>query len=62
MRDRAPGIRTADQVVAAALRGVESGGGTVTPGFVNRAASAAVRIAPRSIVLRAAKTIMRTLR
>lgn len=62
VRDRAPGVRTPEQVVDAALRGLEAGGGTVTPGFINRAATAAVRIAPRSWVLRGAKTIMRKLR
>jgi len=49
-------------VVDAALRGLEAGGGTVTPGWVNRAATAAVRIAPRSWVLRGARTFMRKLR
>ena len=62
VRDRAPGVRTAGQVVDAALRGLDSGGGTVTPGLVNRVATTAVRIAPRSWVLRGAKAIMRKLR
>jgi short-subunit dehydrogenase len=62
VRNRAPGIRTPEQVVEAALRGLEAGGGTVTPGLVNRAAATAVRIAPRSWVLRGAKLIMRKLR
>jgi len=62
VRDRAPGIRTPGQVVDAALRRLEAGGGTVTPGLVNRVATTAVRIAPRSWVLRGAKTIMRKLR
>jgi len=62
VRERAPGIRTPGQVVDAALRGLEGGGGTVTPGLVNRVATTAVRIAPRSWVLRGAKMIMRKLR
>jgi short-subunit dehydrogenase len=62
VRDRAPGVRTPEQVVDAALRGLEAGGGTVTPGLVNRAATAAVRIAPRGWVLRGARIIMRKLR
>lgn len=62
VRERAPGIRTPQQVVEAALRGLEAGGGTVTPGLVNRAATVAVRVAPRSLVLRGAKLIMRKLR
>ncbi|HEX9935726.1 MAG TPA: SDR family oxidoreductase [Longimicrobium sp.] len=62
VRDRAPGVRTPGQVVEAALRGVEAGGGTVTPGLVNRVATTAVRIAPRSWVLRGAKAVMKKLR
>ncbi|HEU4559081.1 MAG TPA: SDR family oxidoreductase [Longimicrobium sp.] len=62
VRDRAPGVRTPEQVVEAALRGVEAGGGTVTPGLVNRVATTAVRIAPRSWVLRSAKAVMKKLR
>lgn len=62
MREDALGVRTAEEVVAAALHRLERGGGTVTPGLVNRAAVAAVRIAPRSLVLRVARTIIRKLR
>ncbi len=62
VRDRAPGVRTPEQVVEAALRGVEAGRGTVTPGLVNRVATTAVRIAPRSWVLRTAKAVMKKLR
>ncbi|HEX6750607.1 MAG TPA: SDR family oxidoreductase [Longimicrobium sp.] len=62
VRDRAPGLRTPGQVVEAALRALEAGRMTVTPGLVNRMAAAAVRIAPRGIVVRAAKAVMRKLR
>ncbi|HYH78994.1 MAG TPA: SDR family oxidoreductase, partial [Longimicrobium sp.] len=62
VRERAPGIRTPEQVVEAALHGLEAGGRTVTPGLLNRVATTAVRIAPRSWVLRGAKVIMRKLR
>lgn len=62
VKDGAPGIRTPEQVVEAALHRLEAGGGTVTPGFVNRAAAAAVRVAPRSLVLRAARLVITKLR
>lgn len=62
VRDGAPGIRTPEQIVAAALHAVEHGRMTVTPGVFNRIATTVVRIAPRSVVVRAAKTVMRKLR
>jgi len=62
VRDRAPGLRTPEQVVAAALRALEAGRMTVTPGLANRMAAAAVRIAPRGLVVRAAKAVMGKLR
>ena len=62
VRDRAPGVRTAEQVVEAALAGLEAGERSVTPGFFNRLSTTAVRIAPRSIVIRAAKLAMTKLR
>src|SRR5262249_14516959 len=62
VRDRAPGLRTSEEVVAAALRALEAGRVTGPPRPFNRPAAAAVRIAPRGIVVRAAKTVMRRLR
>lgn len=62
VRDGAPGIRTPQQIVEATLHALEAGRMTVTPGLVNRLAVAGVRIAPRGLVVRAAKTVMRKLR
>ncbi|HSU15118.1 SDR family oxidoreductase [Longimicrobium sp.] len=62
VRDRAPGIRTPEQIVDAALHALETGRMTVTPGLVNRLAVAAVRVAPRGLAIRAAKAVMRRLR
>ena len=56
------GVRTPEQVVAATLRALERGKTTVVPGLVNRASTVAVRVAPRSIVLRTAKKVMKTFR
>jgi short-subunit dehydrogenase len=59
VRANAPGLRTPEQIVTAALHRLEAGGGTVTPGAINHLAGVAARIAPRSLVLRAAKAAMR---
>lgn len=53
------GLRTADEVVAAALAGLERGERTVTPGMINRISTYAARVSPRGLAIRAAKTIMR---
>jgi hypothetical protein len=62
VRDRSPGVRTPEQVVDAALHALDAGRTTVTPGLANRLAMAAVRVAPRGLVIRAAKAVMRRLR
>jgi short-subunit dehydrogenase len=62
VRDRAPGVRTAAQVVAAALAALQAGRRRVTPGLFNRLSTTAVRIAPRSVVIRFAKLAMKKLR
>ncbi|HEX8906883.1 MAG TPA: hypothetical protein VF771_18680, partial [Longimicrobiaceae bacterium] len=62
LRERELGLRTPEQVVAAALHALEAGRMTVTPGLINRLAVTAVRIAPRGIVVRTAKAVMRKLR
>jgi short-subunit dehydrogenase len=62
VRDRAPGIRTPEQVVEAALAGLEAGRRMVTPGLFNRVSTTAARVAPHSLVIRAAKLAMRKLR
>ena len=59
---RTAGVRTPEQVVDAALAGLEGGRRTVTPGLVNHLSTVAVRIAPRGIVIRAAKAVMKKLR
>jgi short-subunit dehydrogenase len=59
---RTLGIRTPDEVVEAALAALERGGGTVIPGLSNRLSAFAVRVAPRSLVVKAAKKIMGSLR
>jgi len=59
---RTLGIRTPQQVVAAALEALEAGTGTVVPGFPNRLGAVAVRVAPRSLVLKAAKKMMKAFR
>jgi short-subunit dehydrogenase len=56
------GIRTPEQVVDAALRALESGDRTVIPGLPNRLSAFAVRVAPRSLVLRVARRMMTSFR
>jgi short-subunit dehydrogenase len=56
------GIRTPAQVVADALDGLEHGKRTVTPGFINRVSTYAVRVLPRGPVIRMAKAVMTKLR
>lgn len=60
--DRTPGVLSPEAVVEAALAAVENGGGTVTPGLVNRVGTTLARLGPRSLVLRAAKTVMQKMR
>ncbi|HEV2146943.1 MAG TPA: SDR family oxidoreductase [Longimicrobiaceae bacterium] len=60
--ERTPGIMTADEVVAAALRALEAGDDAVVPGTLNRLGTLAGRMLPRSLVLRGAKTILKKLR
>jgi hypothetical protein len=62
VRDRAPGLLSAEQIVDAALAGLEAGRRTVTPGLFNRVSTTAVRIAPHSMVIRFAKMAMKKLR
>lgn len=56
------GVRTPEAVVDAAIAALEAGGGTVTPGFVNRVGTTLARMGPRGLVLRAAKTVMQKMR
>jgi short-subunit dehydrogenase len=49
-------------VVCAALAGLEAGDRTVVPGLPNRLSAFAVRVAPRSLVLRVAKKLMKSFR
>ena len=62
VRDGVPGVRTPEQVVEAALAGLEAGRRTVTPGLFNRVSTTAARVAPHSLVIRAAKMAMKKLR
>lgn len=62
VRDGAPGVRTPEEVVNAALAALERGRTTVTPGALNALGAFAGRVAPRSLVLRVAKLAMRKLR
>jgi short-subunit dehydrogenase len=55
-------VRTAEEVVAAALRAVEGGSTTVTPGLINHLGTWAVRVAPRGLAVRAAKLVMEKMR
>jgi short-subunit dehydrogenase len=55
---RTLGLRTPAQVVAATLRALEAGKASVVPGLANRLATIVVRVAPRSLVLRAAKVVI----
>jgi len=59
---RTIGILSAERVVEAALAALEAGKTSVTPGMVNHLGTLAGRIFPRSLVLRAAKTLMKKLR
>jgi short-subunit dehydrogenase len=56
------GVRTPEQVVGAGLARLEAGGGTVTPGLSNQLSSAMARMAPRGLVVRAAKAVYQRLR
>lgn len=56
------GLLPAEQVVEAALKALEAGKSSVTPGTVNHLGTIAGRVFPRSLVLRTAKTIMKKLR
>ncbi|HEX7240993.1 MAG TPA: SDR family NAD(P)-dependent oxidoreductase, partial [Longimicrobiaceae bacterium] len=60
--ERTPGLLTAQQVVAAALAGLEAGRTSVVPGALNRLGTVAGRVFPRSLVVRAAKTVMKRMR
>jgi uncharacterized protein len=62
VRGAAPGLRTPEQVVEAALAGLESGRRTVTPGLFNRVSTTAARVAPHGLVIRAARAAMKKLR
>jgi short-subunit dehydrogenase len=56
------GLRTAEEVVEAGLRALEGGRTTVTPGLFNQVSTYVVRVAPRGLVVRAAKLVMNRLR
>jgi short-subunit dehydrogenase len=60
--DNPVGLRTPQQVVAAALGALEKGQRTITPGLVNRLSTYVVRVSPRGVVIRTAKTIMQKMR
>lgn len=62
VNDRTSGLRTAEEVVEATLHALEAGKRTVTPGLINHLSGIAVRVAPRSLVVRVAKTVMNKLR
>jgi short-subunit dehydrogenase len=57
--DRAFGVRTADQVVAAALEALERGHSYEVPGLENYLATWLVRVMPRSAVTRVVKRMVR---
>jgi len=59
---KTPGVKTSEEVVAAALRALEAGKSTVTPGLFNRLSSYAVRVSPRGLVVKTAKQVMTKLR
>jgi hypothetical protein len=59
---RTPGIMTAEEVAEATLRALEAGEHTVVPGALNRLGTIAGRMFPRSLVVRAAKTVMKRMR
>jgi short-subunit dehydrogenase len=56
------GIMSAEEVVEATLRALEAGEHTVVPGALNRLGTLAGRMFPRSLVVRAAKTVMKRMR
>ena len=60
--DNPVGLRTPRQVVDAALGALERGQRTITPGLVNRLSTYVVRVSPRGMVIRTAKTIMKKMR
>jgi short-subunit dehydrogenase len=62
VRAAAPGMRTPEQIVDAALAGLEAGRRTVTPGLFNRLTTTLGRVAPHALVIRAAKAAMTKLR
>jgi len=62
VRDTAPGMLTPEQIVEAALSGLEAGRRTVTPGLFNRLTTTLGRVAPHGIVIKAAKAAMTKLR
>jgi short-subunit dehydrogenase len=59
---KTPGLLPADEVVEAALRKLEAGGGTIVPGTVNRAGTVVARLFPRSWVLPTARWVIEKLR
>lgn len=62
VNDKTLGVRTPEDVVGAALARLDAGGGTVTPGFSNQLTSAMARMAPRGVVVKAAKAVYQRLR
>lgn len=60
--ERTPGIMTAEEVAAATLRALETGEDTLVPGVLNRLGTIAGRVFPRSLVVRAAKTVIKRMR
>jgi short-subunit dehydrogenase len=62
VRGAAPGLQTPEQVVEAALAGLEGGRRTVTPGLFNRVSTTLAHLAPHGLVIRAAKAAMTKLR
>jgi uncharacterized protein len=62
VNDRTLGVRTTEEVVAAALARLDSGGGTVTPGLSNRLSALLARMAPRGLVVKTAKAMYQRLR
>jgi uncharacterized protein len=53
------GLRTPEQVVAAGLRALEKGRSSEVPGLENHLATWLVRVAPRSLLVRVLKTMVR---
>jgi short-subunit dehydrogenase len=52
-------MQSPEEVVAAALKSLDRGGGLVVPGFMNKVSVAAQRLAPRSLVVKAAARLFR---